>query len=144
MVSIGRLLYLAFLFGWHFLNKISLDWLLTSQLSRLLQNFKTLPSSPHVPRVRESGTCEIFFLWIPESGNILLMNLESWVLESGIQLKESRIPLMIRIQVLLTNTEIQYLESRIHSVESRYPRLSWFSLHGATLCSLRALLSVHF
>ena len=29
LVSIGRLLCLAFLFGWHFLNKISLDWSLT-------------------------------------------------------------------------------------------------------------------
>ena len=29
LVSIGRLLCLAFLYGWHFLHKISLDWLLT-------------------------------------------------------------------------------------------------------------------
>ena len=29
LVSFGRLLYLAFLHGWHFLNKISLDWLVT-------------------------------------------------------------------------------------------------------------------
>ena len=29
LVSIGWLLCLAFLYGWHFLNKISLDWLLT-------------------------------------------------------------------------------------------------------------------
>ena len=35
LVSIGRLLFLAFLFGWHVLNKISLDWprTLTTQLS---------------------------------------------------------------------------------------------------------------
>ena len=29
LVRIGRLLCLAFLYGWHFLNKISLDWALT-------------------------------------------------------------------------------------------------------------------
>ena len=29
LVSIGRLLCLAFLYGWRFLNKISLDWPLT-------------------------------------------------------------------------------------------------------------------
>ena len=29
LVCIGRLLYLAFVYGWCFLNKISLDWLLT-------------------------------------------------------------------------------------------------------------------
>ena len=29
LVSIGRLLCLAFLYGWHFLNKILLDWPLT-------------------------------------------------------------------------------------------------------------------
>ena len=27
LVSMGRLLYLAFLYGWRFLNEISLDWL---------------------------------------------------------------------------------------------------------------------
>ena len=29
LVSIGWLLCLAFLYGWHFLNEISLDWLFT-------------------------------------------------------------------------------------------------------------------
>ena len=29
LVSVGQLLRLTFLYGWHFLNKISLDWLLT-------------------------------------------------------------------------------------------------------------------
>ena len=29
LVSFGRLLYLAFLYRWHCLNKISLDWLVT-------------------------------------------------------------------------------------------------------------------
>ena len=35
LVSIGRLLCLAFLYGWRFLNKISLDWsFLTTLMSR--------------------------------------------------------------------------------------------------------------
>ena len=41
LVSIGRLLFLAFLYGWHVLNKISLDWPRTWQLSCLTQNFLT-------------------------------------------------------------------------------------------------------
>ena len=41
LFSIGRLLCLAFLYGWHFLNKISLGWPLLWQLSHLLQNFLT-------------------------------------------------------------------------------------------------------
>ena len=63
--------------------------------------------------------------------------MESGILDFRIQLKESRIPLTIRIQNPesriqnpLTNTVIQYLESRIHGVES-IPRLSWITLHGA-------------
>ena len=32
---------------------------------------------------------------IPESGKFFLWNLESWVLESGVQLKESGIPVTI-------------------------------------------------
>ena len=47
----------------------------------------------------------------PGSGKFLLV-------ESGMQLKESRIPLRIGIQVPLTKTGIQCLESTIHGVES--------------------------
>ena len=64
-----------------------------------------------------------------------LWNPESWVLESGIQIKESGIPITIGIQnstVLQKNTGIQYLESGIHSVESRiqdcaglFPYMGW-------------------
>ena len=44
LVSTGQLLRLAFLYGWRFLNKISLDWPLTC----LLQNFlTTLLSTSH-------------------------------------------------------------------------------------------------
>ena len=41
---------------------------------------------------------DIFGVWNPETGKICLWNPESWALESGIQLKESRIPLTIEIQ----------------------------------------------
>ena len=59
-----------------------------------------------------------------ESGNFIWCrwNTESWALESGIQLKESRIPLTIRIQnPSSTDKEsgIQYQESGTHGVESR-------------------------
>ena len=43
--------------------------------------------------IRNSGN---FSLWNPESGKICFWNVESWVLESGIQLKESGIPLTIQ------------------------------------------------
>ena len=62
---------------------------------------------------RSNGIREIYAGCIRNVRKFGLWNLESWVLESGIQLKE------FEIQVLLTNTGIQYLESRIHSVESR-------------------------
>ena len=51
---------------------------------------------------------------IRNPGNFGLWNLESWALESEIQLKESR------IQIPLTNTGIQN------------PSPSWIRLHGAT------------
>ena len=41
LVSIGLLLCLAFLYGWRFLHKISLDWPLTLTTQLLLQNFLT-------------------------------------------------------------------------------------------------------
>ena len=47
------------------------------------------------------------------------MDPESWALESGVQLKESGITLVIGI--LLTKTGIEYLESGIRDVESRIP-----------------------
>ena len=46
-----------------------------------------------------------------------MWNPESWALKSGIQLKESRIPLTIGIQNP-SSTEIQYLEYAINGVES--------------------------
>ena len=47
--------------------------------------------------------------------------MESWDLESGIQLKESRITLTIGVQnpsSIDKESEVQYLESGIHGVES--------------------------
>ena len=54
-------------------------------------------------------------------GNICVCNLESWALQSGIQLKESGIPLTIAIRNPSSTdkeSEIRYLESGIHRVES--------------------------
>ena len=62
------------------------------------------------PTFQESG--------FQNSGNFGVWNPESWVLESGIQLKESRIPLTIGIQNP-GSTEIQYLEYAVIGVESR-------------------------
>ena len=70
---------------------------------------------------------------IPESGKIMLENPQSWALESGIQLNESKSheQLQSRFQVPLTETGIQYLESGIHGVESRiqdclgFPYMEW-------------------
>ena len=57
---------------------------------------------------------------IPESGNFCLWNLESWVLESGIKLNKSGIPLMIDWNP----------ESGIHDVESRIQYCLGFSYVG--------------
>ena len=64
-----------------------------------------------------------------------LWNPGCWVLESGIQIKESGIPITIEIKnstVLQKNTGTQYLESGIHCVESRiqdcaglFPYMGW-------------------
>ena len=43
LVSIGRLLWLAFLYIWRFLNKISLDWALTLTSQPSISN---LPDNP--------------------------------------------------------------------------------------------------
>ena len=53
-------------------------------------------------------------IWIPQ---LKLWNLEPWALESGIQLKESGIPLTIRIQN--PNSTDKDLESGNNGVKSR-------------------------
>ena len=58
LVSIGQLLRLAFLYGWRFLNKISLDWPLT-----LTVYFKTF-WQPWVHRLPDDTTIiSLFNLW---------------------------------------------------------------------------------
>ena len=80
-----------------------------------------------LPRVRESGfrNRQNFACGIRNRKNFCLWNAGFWVLQSRIQLKESR------ILVPLTKTGIQYLESGIHGVESS-PRRHWLPLRGAT------------
>ena len=80
----------------------------------------------------ESGIWEIFAreirnpgnfcLWNPESGKFLLLESESLALESGIQLKESGIPLTISVRnpgSTDKESEFQYQETGIHGMESR-------------------------
>ena len=88
---------------------------------------RTASRDTTLPRVRESGfrNRQNFACGIRNRKKILLMECAFWVLQSRIQLKESR------ILVPLTKTEIQYLESGIHGVESS-PRLHWIPLRGAT------------
>ena len=84
--------------------------------------------------VRESG------FW--NGRNFCLWNLESWALESGIQLKESGILLGIGIQskVPLEKTGIKCLESGIHVVESRiqdclgFPNMRRKAAHVKNYC----------
>ena len=56
-----------------------------------------------------------FCLWNPESWKFVSWNREFWALQSGIQLKESGIPLKIAIR----NPSSTDKESGIHGVESR-------------------------
>ena len=71
---------------------------------------------------------------IPESGNFIWGNVESWALKSGIQLKDSGISLTIGIrliQVPLTkNPESSTQNPAIHSVESRNQDFLGFSYMG--------------
>ena len=65
-----------------------------------------------------------------ESG---ILNPESWVLDSGIQLKDSRIPLTIGIQNPSSTDKYWNPVPGIRNPHRRIqnPRLSWISLHGA-------------
>ena len=64
-----------------------------------------------LPHAKESGIRENFACRIRNPGKLCFWNLESWVLESGIQLKESGIPLTIGIKNI--NSGIRVEESRI-------------------------------
>ena len=72
-----------------------------------------------------------------KSSEVLLWNQESWHLESGIQLKESGIPLEIGIRKPTftdKETKIHYREPGIHSMDSRIQDcFNWIPLHGTTL-----------
>ena len=84
------------------------------------------------PHVRESGFRNL--------GNVCLWDPESWALESGIQHKESGMPLKTAIRNPgSTGKEygIQYLESVIHGVESKI-----IPLHGVADNTGMALLHV--
>ena len=69
---------------------------------------------------------------IPESGNFLLWNPESWALESGMQLNESGIPLKIGIQNPIFTFKDWKQESGIWKpwCEMQNPRLSWIAYIG--------------
>ena len=75
-----------------------------SPLERLWNGFQI--QTPNLSGIRIPEFREFFGVWNPQS----------WVLESGIQLKESRIPLTIGIQNP-GSTEIQYLEYVVNGVE---------------------------
>ena len=58
LVSIGQLLCLAFLDGWSFLNKISLDWPLTLTTQ---QSTSKLSDNPDIWRIKQDGISAIKF-----------------------------------------------------------------------------------
>ena len=71
----------------------------------------------------DSSIWEIIACGIQNPGNSCLCNPESWALQSGLQLKEYRIPLIIGIRnpsSIYKETGFQELESGIQN-----PKLSW-------------------
>ena len=72
---------------------------------------------------------------IPESRKVLLLEWESWALESGVQLKESGIPLAIGIQNLSSGDKgwNPVIGIRNPSRGIQNPRPTWIPLHGTTL-----------
>ena len=76
------------------------------------------------PQVRESRfrNAQDVCFWNREFGNFIWWNLESWILESIIQLKETGMALTIGIR----NPSSFDKESGIQN-----PRLSWIPLHGS-------------
>ena len=75
-----------------------------------------------------SGSPRKFCLWKLEFSKIHLWNVDSWVLESGIQLKKSGIPLMIGFQTP-SSTDGDWNPIRasgIHGVKSRAKQADCF------------------
>ena len=72
---------------------------------------------------------------IPESGKFCLWNLESWPLQSGIQLKESGIPLTPWIQNSVFTYKdwnpVPVIRNKRRGIQN--PRLPWVSFHGAKI-----------
>ena len=68
-------------------------------------------------------------MWDSESSKVLLWNQEFWALESGVQLKESGIPLTIGIRNPSSNDK----ESGIHGVEPESRDCLGFPSHWSTL-----------
>ena len=85
-------------------------------------------------------------MWNPESGKICLWNPESWVLESGIQLKESGIPQIfcirnpISIDKRLESSNWK-LESTVWNPESRIKDCLGFPNMGQILSSISAVMA---
>ena len=76
--------------------------------------------------------------WNP--GNLCLRNPESWVLEPGIQPKESGTQLTIRIQNPRTTEKYWNQVCGIRNPQCGFenPRLSWITLHEATSLQFNA------
>ena len=83
---------------------------------------------------------------ISESGNFCWWNPESWSLESGIQLKESGIPLTIEIQNSSSTDKnwnpVPGIRNPQRGIQN--PRLSWISLYGVILNTLKCVLPTSF
>ena len=77
------------------------------------------------PHVRESG--------YRSPGKFCRWNQESWALESGIQVKESGLPLTTGIQNRSSNDQdrnlVPGIRNRRRGIQN--PRLSWIPLRGA-------------
>ena len=86
------------------------------------------------PHVRESVFQNLgnFCWWNPESRKILLIEAESWALESRIQLKVSGIPFTIGIQNPSSTDKdwnpVPGIRNPLHGIQN--PRLSWIPWWG--------------
>ena len=70
----------------------------------------------------------LFAQYFRNLGNFCLWNPESWALESGIQLKESRIPLKVGIR------------NPWRGIQK--PRLPWIALHGVHVFFFKKLIEM--
>ena len=83
---------------------------------------------------------------ISESGNFCWWNPESWALKSGIQLKECGIPLTIEIHNSSSTDKnwnpVPGIRNPQRGIQN--PRLSWISLYGVILNTLKCVLPTSF